>query len=202
MDCEDNKKEFLTIFNNTVKRPGADKFIEWLTKSDFFYAPASSKFHNAFEGGLCEHSINVSKRLKMLVDQEKKLHAANDAITSITDESVVICGLLHDICKANFYKVEYRNQKKNDVWEKVPYFAIDEDLPYGHGEKSVYIINGFMRLTREEAMAINWHMGGFDTRVKGGDYSISKAYEKYPLAVLTHIADVMASYLDERIGNN
>ena len=112
MDCEENKKEFITIFNNAVKRPGADKFLEWLSKSDFFYAPASSKFHNAFEGGLCEHSINVCKRLKMLVEQEKKLHAANDAVTVITDESIVICGLLHDVCKANFYKVSTAIRRK------------------------------------------------------------------------------------------
>lgn len=200
MNREEIKNEFIKLFTTNVKRAGADKLLEWLSKSDFFYAPASSKFHNAFEGGLCAHSINVCKRLKMLVDNEKKIKPDNKEIQAITDESIVICGLLHDVCKANFYKVEFRNQKINDVWEKVPYYSINEEMPYGHGEKSVYIINGFLRLTRDEAMAINWHMGGFDSRVKGGDYSISKAFEKYPLAIMTHIADAMASYLDERIG--
>ena len=96
------------------------------------------------------------------------------------------------------YAVDYRNQKQPDgSWQKVPYYVIDELLPYGHGEKSVYIINGYMRLTREEAICINWHMGGYDERVRGGSYSIAKAYEKFPLAVLTHVADALASYLDE-----
>ena len=196
---DDAKKQFVLLYETNIKRAGADKLLEWLSeKSDFFSAPASSKFHNAFEGGLCEHSLNVARRLKMLVDGEKKLHPEKESIMRITDESVVICGLLHDVCKANFYKVDFRNKKEDGEWIRVPYYTIDEELPYGHGEKSVYIINGFLRLTREEALAINWHMGGFDSRVKGGDYSISSAFEKYPLAVLTHIADIEASYLDER----
>ena len=196
---DDAKKQFVLLYETNIKREGADKLLEWLSeKSDFFSAPASSKFHNAFEGGLCEHSLNVARRLKMLVDGEKKLLPEKESIMRITDESAVIRGLLHDVCKANFYKVDFRNKKEDGEWIRVPYYTIDEELPYGHGEKSVYIINGFLRLTREEALAINWHMGGFDSRVKGGDYSISSAFEKYPLAVLTHIADIEASYLDER----
>lgn len=197
--AEDFAKKFVELYTNNIRREGADKLLEWLKdKSDFFAAPASSRFHNAFEGGLCEHSVNVARRLKMLVDNEKKLYPDKESISRISDESVVICGLLHDVCKANFYKVDYRNKKEDGEWIRIPYYTIDEELPYGHGEKSVYIINGYMRLTREEALAINWHMGGFDTRVKGGDFSISAAFEKYPLAVLTHIADIQASYLDER----
>ncbi len=196
---EDAKKEFIELYNSNIKREGADKLLEWICdKSDFFQAPASSKFHNAFEGGLCEHSLNVARRLKLLVDTEKKLFPDKESVAHITDESVVICGLLHDICKANFYKVDFRNRKEDGEWVRVPFYTIDEELPYGHGEKSVYIINGYMRLTREEALAINWHMGGYDTRVKGGDYSIGAAFEKYPLAVMTHIADIQAAYLDER----
>ena len=197
--AEDAKKEFIKLYTTNIKREGADKLLEWLCdKSDFFEAPASSKYHNAFEGGLCAHSLNVARRLKLLVDTEKKLCPDKESVTHITDESVIICGLLHDVCKANFYKVDFRNKKEDGEWVRVPYYTIDEELPYGHGEKSVYIINGYMRLTREEALAINWHMGGYDVRVKGGDYSISSAFEKYPLAVLTHIADIQASYLDER----
>ena len=197
--AEDAKKEFIKLYTTNIKREGADKLLEWLCdKSDFFEAPASSKYHNAFEGGLCAHSLNVARRLKLLVDTEKKLCPDKESVTHITDESVIICGLLHDVCKANFYKVDFRNKKEDGEWVRVPYYTIDEELPYGHGEKSVYIINGYMRLTREEALAINWHMGGYDVRVKGGDYSISSALEKYPLAVLTHIADIQASYLGER----
>ncbi|MEG1609125.1 MAG: hypothetical protein RR348_04580, partial [Clostridia bacterium] len=164
-----------------------------------------SKFHNAFEGGLCDHSMNVFRRLKSLcaVEADNQKNASNQALKNlglVTPESIAICGLLHDICKVNFYVVEMRNKKEGNEWIKVPYFTIDEEVPYGHGEKSVYIISGFMRLTRDEAMAINWHMGGFDTRVKGGDYSLSSAFQKHPLAALTHIADMEATYFDEETG--
>lgn len=71
---------------------------------------------------------------------------------------------------------------------------------YGHGEKSVYIISGFMKLSREEAMAIRWHMGFSDTEFKGGGFSVGNAFEKFSLAVLTHIADLQATYLDETEG--
>ena len=115
-----------------------------------------------------------------------------------SDESLAIVALLHDLCKVNFYKTEMRNVKKNGTWESVPYYTIDDTLPYGHGEKSVYIANGFLRLTRDEAIAINWHMGGFDEAAKSGGFSISHAYEKYPLAVLLHMADLEATYLSEQ----
>jgi hypothetical protein len=113
-------------------------------------------------------------------------------------ESIAICGLLHDVCKANFYKPETRNRKNSHgKWEAYKAYAIDDQLPFGHGEKSVYIINSFMKLTREEAMAIRWHMGAFDDAVKGGCNALSKAFSLYPLAVMLHTADLQATYLDE-----
>lgn len=113
-------------------------------------------------------------------------------------ETIAICGLLHDICKANFYAVEMRNRKNDQGrWEQYPFYVVDDKLPYGHGEKSVYIVSGFMRLSREEAMAIRWHMGFSDNDFKGGGYSVGNAFEKFPLAVLLHIADLQATYLDE-----
>ena len=115
-------------------------------------------------------------------------------------ETVAICGLLHDVCKIDFYKQDFRNVKENGEWVKKPCFVREEALPFGHGEKSVYIVNGFIRLTREEAMAINWHMGGFDSRARGGDGSVSEAYAKYPLAVLLHVSDLEATYIDEKRG--
>ncbi len=115
----------------------------------------------------------------------------------VSDETIAICGLLHDVCKVNFYAVDYRNSKENGVWVKVPYYRVDERFPYGHGEKSVFILSQYLRLTAEEAMAINWHMGGFDDRVRGGSFSLSEAYAKYKLALLMHIADLSATYLDE-----
>lgn len=186
----ENKQEFLKIARENIKRDGLEELLKWLESTDFFEAPASSKFHSAEAGGLCFHSLNVYKRLLEMAEKEWG--------ENFNKETITICALFHDVCKCCFYKTEYRNVKdENGNWIKKPYYAIDDPLPYGHGEKSVYIINGYMRLTREEALAINWHMGGFDKRVAGGDYQFSKAYYKYPICVMTHLADVMATYLDE-----
>lgn len=191
------KQEFMNIYTTHIKREGADKLLEWLNNSDFFNAPASTKFHNAFDGGLCDHSINVYRRLLDLWEKEK---TNIPELASITQESIAICGLLHDLCKVNLYTIEFRNVKKDGAWIQTPFYSVKDELPYGHGEKSVYIISGFMRLTRDEAMAINWHMGGFDCRVKGGDYSLSTAFQMHPLATLTHLADISATYFDEEYG--
>ena len=118
----------------------------------------------------------------------------------ISKESIAICALLHDLCKIDFYKTDFRNVKDNGTWVQKEYYVKNELLPYGHGEKSVYIINGFIRLTREEAMAINWHMGGFDSRCKGGNNSISEAFALYPLILLLHLSDLQATYIDEKRG--
>ena len=136
--------------------------------------------------------------MKALCELEENLTPAHQGPTA---ETIAVCGLLHDICKANFYGVEMRN-RKNDKgqWEQYPFYIVNDQLPYGHGEKSVYIINGFMKLTREEAMAIRWHMGGFDESVKGGSHAMSDAFSQFPLAVLLHVADLQATYLDESDG--
>lgn len=196
MDFNDIKEEFLEIFYENVEREGSEKLVDWLERSDFFTAPASTKLHSAYEGGLCQHSINVYKRFKKLIENEY----GENWEKRISAESVAIIALLHDVCKVNYYTIELRNTKdKNGEWVQKPFYKIDDALPYGHGEKSVYIISGFMKLTREEAMAINWHMGGFDTRVQGGSYSMSTAFYKYPVAMLFHLADMMATYLDEEL---
>ena len=193
-EINENKEEFLNIARENIKREGLENLINWLVTTDFFEAPASSKFHLAEAGGLCKHSINVYKRMLNLATAEY-------GEENVNRETIAICGLFHDICKCCFYKTEYRNVKENGEWVQKPYYAVDDMLPYGHGEKSVYIINGYMRLTREEALAINWHIGGFDKRVVGGDFEFSKAYYKYPICVLMHMADVMATYLDETAPN-
>lgn len=187
---EKNKEEFISIAKENIKREGIQKLLDWLETTDFFECPASSRFHSAEAGGLCFHSLNVYKRLKKLMEDEQ-------GTENINLESITIVALFHDVCKCCYYKTEYRNVKENGEWVQKPFYAVDDQLPYGHGEKSVYMVNGYMRLTREEALAINWHMGGFDTRVKGGDMSLANVYYKYPLAILVHIADVMATYLDE-----
>ena len=200
---ENNKKEFLTIFNSVINRPGKDKLLDWLeNKSDFFRAPASTKFHGNYAGGLCEHSINVYKRFEKNYKNEiEDLINKFGEKTKLSDESRALIALLHDICKANFYKESYRNVKneKTGQWEQKVYYTIDEKLPYGHGEKSVFLLTQFITLSIDESICINWHMRGFDKRVIGGDTSISSAFEKFPLAVLFHISDMEATYFDEKV---
>lgn len=188
------KEEFIKIYNENIKREGADKLLEYIMNSDFFTAPASSKFHSNCEGGLVKHSLNVYNRFKQNIENE-----FGKEQTTISAESIAICGLLHDICKTYFYKQEFRNVKVDGNWTQKQVFAVDDKLPYGHGEKSVYIISGFMKLTREEAMIINWHMGGFDSRVLGGSYSLSQAFYMYPTSTIFHISDIQATYLDESV---
>ena len=192
----DKKQEFLDLYDKYIKRDGADELKKYLMKSDFFTAPASSKYHCSHEGGLCEHSVNTFYRLLKNVQNEY----GKDWEKVYSYETIAICGLLHDLCKIDFYKLDYRNVKENGEWVKKPWYSREELLPYGHGEKSVYIISGFMRLKRDEAMAINWHMGGFDMRARGGDGSVSEAYALFPLAVLVHVSDLEATYIDENHG--
>lgn len=195
IDLDINKERFIQLFNKYVTREGSEKLLKWLIDSDFFTAPASSKFHNAVTGGLCDHSLHVFDRAVELIENENKKDGS--PFKNITMENIAVSTLLHDVCKVNFYEVQLRNVKVDGIWEQVPYYTVNDSLPYGHGEKSVYIISGFMRLTRDEAMAINWHMGGFDKRVLGGDYSLSKAFADYPFATMVHVADIMATYFDE-----
>ena len=178
-----------------IKRDGAKELLDFLLKSDFFTAPASTKFHSAEAGGLCFHSLNVYRRFLNNLKNEY----GEKIWEKITSESLAIISLLHDICKVDCYKLDYKNVKVNNEWVKQPYFLYNDSLPYGHGEKSVYMISAFMKLTRDEAMAINWHMGGFDSRVIGGFYGLSQVFYDYPLAVLFHISDIEATYLDEKV---
>jgi len=187
------KEEFIQLFNDNIKREGAKEFLKFLEQTDFFVAPASTKYHSAYEGGLCEHSIKVYKRLLRLIQNEY----GEKFEEKISHESIAICGLLHDICKLNTYKTQMRNVKENNMWVQKPFYTVDDTVPYGHGEKSVYMISGFMRLSREEAMMINWHMGPYDLRVKGGSFALSDVFYMFPNAMLMYLADMQAAYLDE-----
>lgn len=189
------KEEFLAIYRENIHREGAEKLLDYMLKSDFFTAPASTRFHGSYEGGLLEHSLNVYHCLKDYLARERAKTVYN---MNYTEETIALCALLHDICKMNFYKTDYRNAKNEmGVWEKVPYYTIEDNLPYGHGEKSVYIISGFMRLTREEAFAIRYHMGFSGTEDKN---NIGKAFEMFPLAFALSVADMEASYYLESKG--
>ena len=174
------KEEFLEIFRSNVHREGAEALLDYLeNKSDFFTCPASAKFHGAYAGGLCDHSLNVYHCLKDYLARERVQELYG---LEVPDESVAIAALLHDLCKIGCYKAGTRNVKNETTgqWEKVPTFFYEDPLPYGHGEKSVYIISGFMKLTRQEAMAIRWHMGAYDDAVKGGSRSMTEAMNLTP----------------------
>ena len=186
----DYKQKFIEYYQANIHREGADRLLEWLQTTDFFTAPASTRYHCACPSGLVQHSVNVYE-----VMMEKHFDPETDSA-----ESCALCALLHDVCKAQFYKISTRNVKneKTGQWEKVPYYTIEDAFPYGHGEKSVFLIERFVRLKPAEATAIRWHMGGFDDAARGGNFSISVAYDKYPIAVKLHLADLEATYLREK----
>ena len=189
------KEEFLSIYKEKITRKGADKLLEYLLseESDFFTAPASTRYHGAYAGGLLSHSLNVYHNLTAYLARSRCSEVFH--IPEYSEESIAICALLHDLCKMNFYSVDYRNAKnEKGVWEKVPYYKIDDRLPYGHGEKSVFLIQFFMHLRKEEAMAIRWHMGFSGPEDQN---TIGRALEMYPLAFALHVADMEASYFLE-----
>jgi hypothetical protein len=180
-EIDQNKATFLE-YAGRIKRPGFDKLMKWLETTDFFTAPASTKYHSSEPGGLCKHSLNV---LKCFCSADFK------------QESVLIVCLLHDLCKTNYYTVSTRNVKNEETgaWEKQPFYLVDDQLPYGHGEKSVFIIERCARLTTEEAFAIRFHMGGFDDASK----NCMAVFAKFPLALELHIADLRATYQESKI---
>ena len=187
------KEEFLELYRQNITREGADALLDYLeNKSDFFTAPASARYHGAYAGGLCDHSLNV---YHCLVDYLARPRVQELYGLEYSNESVAIVSLLHDLCKVGCYKASTRNVKGSDgKWQAVPTFQFDDPLPYGHGEKSVYIISGFMRLSREEAMAIRWHMGFSGTE---DNRTVGQALQGYPLAFALATADMEASYFLE-----
>lgn len=190
-----NKERFIEIYKEKIKREGADRLLNFLLSesSDFFTAPASTRYHGNYEGGLLEHSLNVYDCLCDILSRPRIKEVYG---IEYSDESIAIAALLHDICKVNFYNVAFRNAKNEaGKWETVPYYTIDDRLPYGHGEKSVYIISGYMRLTRDEAFAIRYHMGFSADKENHGN--VGKAMEMFPLAFFLNCADSEAAYYVE-----
>ena len=188
------KDEFIQIYQDKIQRPGSQRLLDYLTSdaSDFFTAPSSTRYHGAYEGGLVQHSVNV---YHCLVDYLSRPRTKELYRMNYSEETIALVSLLHDICKLNFYTVDYRNAKNAEgKWEKVPYYRIEDNLPYGHGEKSVYIISGYMRLTREEAFAIRYHMGFSNAANTEQISNVGKAFEMFPLALALNVADMEASY--------
>ena len=187
------KERFIEIYTQNITREGADKLLDFLLNgSDFFTAPASTRYHGAHEGGLVEHSLNVYDCLKDMLDRPRMKEVYG---IEYPEESIAIAALLHDVCKVNFYKTSYRNVKdETGRWQSVPYYTIEDTLPYGHGEKSAYIVSAYMRLTRDEAFAIRYHMGFSGTEDPG---NVGRALEMFPLAYATCCADMEAAFLME-----
>lgn len=187
-----NKERFIELLRST-KREGIDNLISWLETTDFYKAPASTKYHSNCEGGLLQHSLNVydelNKEVMNLMEKSENI--------KFNPDTVIIVALLHDLCKTNIYKIDYRNTKNEyGQWIKVPYYTTEDNEPYGHGEKSVMLASQFIKMTLEEMYSIRWHMG-FTEGKEQYNY-ISATYSKYDLAVLTHIADLKATYLLEK----
>ena len=163
------------------------KFIDYLqNQTDFFEAPASTKFHLSVAGGLVEHSLDVYKALSIL---------CKTFYPECKDSTIVLVALLHDLCKVNFYKQELRNVKEDGRWVAKLQYVVDDELPIGHGEKSVImLLRQGVPLTDEEIYAIRWHMSGFDNAFRGGEQALGNAYKKSKLVVLLQAADLIATH--------
>lgn len=185
------QEETMLVFKNFfthINRPGAVDLLKWIESNGFFSAPASKGHHGSFTGGLAEHSINVYRRLLRLNDDEEKRRQS----PQYDLETIAICGLLHDLCKID----AYRNIPVPK--EAAEQYEVTRNFPAGHGEKSVILILQFMKLTKEEILAIRWHMGQYDFYARGGGYDLDNAFHQCKLAVMLHIADMMATHFDER----
>lgn len=190
----DKKQRFIDICKLNIKRDGLDELLTWLEKSDFYYAPASTKYHGNYEGGLLEHSLNVYDNLIKLVSAFP-IHNK-----TFNNETLTIVSLFHDLCKVNFYKKGSRNIKGEDgKWFAKEVYEISEKVPLGHGEKSCIIIQQFMKLSVEELLSIRWHMGGFDLASRGGDYSMSGAQDYTQLVTLLQVADMLATMNETKV---
>ena len=181
----DTKAKFLEAVDNNIQRPGINDLVAWIEAGDFFTAPASTKYHESFEGGLVLHSLNVFHHLVGLNEHYK---------TGYNMETLAIVALFHDLCKIGCYKTSMRNVKDEatGVWSKVPFYMFDEDFKFGgHGSKSVFLVQNFMKLTPDEAVAINCHMG-----VENGKWEVADAFRVCPLAFLLHTADMASTVPD------
>lgn len=182
-------EKFESLLQST-DRDGVDKLVKYIRTTDFYTAPASTRFHSSYEGGLLQHSINVYEML----EAKSKTETWKDIVKD--ESTIIIVSLLHDLCKANYYAIEMRNKKNEQgKWEQVPFYTVDDQSPYGHGEKSVMMLMEFIKLTAEEKYAIRWHMGFSEP--KDNYQYLGKAMEKYPLICALHEADLEATYLLE-----
>ncbi len=196
-----NIKNNITRFEaelTKVQRSGMDKLLEYIQGSDFYRAPASTKYHLACPGGLLQHSLNVLDALRGLlqwnsIESHWEYHTACKIVDTIPDDSVIMMALLHDICKTHFYSTSTRNQKNEQTgqWEKVPFYTVNDMMPLGHGAKSAMIVKQYTTLTSQEMYAI-WHHMGFNGNYEN-DTAVGKSIEMYPAVLALQTADMMAS---------
>lgn len=192
---EENKARFVDLLSS-INRPGIDKLLEWLGKTNFYSSPASSKYHSAVEGGLVIHSLAVYDQLTKIIE----CHGIE-----CKPETAIIVALLHDLCKANFFAVSERNVKDPIIdgeqktgWHKVPYYTIEDQMPLGHGSKSLILLQAFIRPTIDEIMAIVHHMGAWGAEGYTDKLTLSAAMEKYPLVLALQVADQMATFWERK----
>lgn len=206
-DIENNKEKIISLLSST-KREGMDNLIDWLKRSDFFTAPSSVEYHNNCVGGLAAHSLNVYYALKKIIENLIPLSDAYKThFQNVTPDNLIIIGLLHDVCKINYYEQQEKYFKDYNItgdnnWHKYLSWSINDKFPMGHGEKSVFLIQNFIKLEGEEALAIRWHMGQFDSGTIISPYQkypFIKATNDFPLCIVLNMADTFASYCMEEI---
>lgn len=200
----ENKKRAISLLQS-VNRPGMDKLIDWLeNKSDYFKAPASTAFHGAYEGGLCEHSLQVYDAMVALLAAQRPLANEKAGLDQITNEMLVITALMHDICKVNNYETETRNAKDpvTGQWYSYYQYKVTDRFPVGHGEKSVIMLQNFIRLTADEILAIRWHMGASDPATFLSPYTknaYADAMNNCALLIIMEQADISSSFLSQSL---
>lgn len=172
----------------SVKRPGIEELVGWLDGSDFKVAPASTRFHSCYPGGLMEHSLTVYKEA---IRQKELIKLFN-----VPKDTLIITALLHDICKVNYYEWYQKNEKINGQWVPVDAYKVNDFLPIGHAEKSIIIAQQFIKLNEIEIAMIRNHMGAF----KDDPTNVSLLFNKYPESLIIHIADMIATYIIESPG--
>lgn len=187
------QEEFTSLVTQNIHREGIENLMQWLSQTDFYRAPASTKYHGCYEGGLVEHSLNVYYQLNQLAELYGL--GPDDGIDD-PDESIAIVSLFHDLCKVGCYKTEMRWRKDaNNRWEQYPTWKFEEDYCFGgHGAKSVYLVQSFIKLTPQEAAAINAHMGAWDATTYSNPTTV---YQRNKLAWELHVADEAADFIIE-----
>lgn len=208
IDLAKNKAEFEDLARKYIKRDGLDKLLAWLETTDFYTAPASTRFHLSVEGGLCQHSLNVFHAMVRFAniywgkDPDSEDAIYNGPNTEVDGafnmENIAVVALFHDICKANCYVKDFKNVKVNGQWQQQEYWRWEEQFVYGHGTKSVYIIQQYMRLYIDEAQAIRFHMGGKEDQLSSNyERGFAEVFDHSKFAVMLYMADNWATFIDE-----